>query len=74
MIVDRIKFAVRNRGIRVMEFFVDYDKLRHNEVTEHQFICALLSAVGKEAQLSRGEVQMLANYYRSKRDPQMINY
>ncbi|CAH8876217.1 unnamed protein product [Trichobilharzia szidati] len=74
MIVDRIKFAVHNRGIRVMEFFVDYDKLRHNEVTEHQFICALLSAVGKEAQLSRGEVQMLANYYRSKRDPQMINY
>ncbi|CAH8654694.1 unnamed protein product [Heterobilharzia americana] len=74
MIVDRIKVAVYNRGIRVLDFFVDYDKLRHDEVTQHQFMCALLSAVGKEARLNCGEVQMLANYYRSKRNPQMVNY
>ncbi|KAK4476031.1 hypothetical protein MN116_001261 [Schistosoma mekongi] len=74
MIVERIKLTIRNRGIRVMDFFTDYDKLRHNEVTEHQFTCALLLAVGKEAGLSRGEVQILANYYRSVTNPQMINY
>uniref|UniRef100_A0A5K4FDT6 EF-hand domain-containing protein n=1 Tax=Schistosoma mansoni TaxID=6183 RepID=A0A5K4FDT6_SCHMA len=74
MIIDRIKVTIRNRGIRVMDFFVDYDKLRHDEVTENQFTCALLSSVGKEAKLSREEVQMLANYYRSTTNPQFINY
>ncbi|VDP36376.1 unnamed protein product [Schistosoma mattheei] len=74
MIVDRIKCTIRKRGIRVMDFFVDYDKLKHDEVTEHQFTCALLSSVGKEAKLSREEVQMLANYYRSITNPQFINY
>lgn len=74
MIVDRIKCTIRKRGIRVMDFFVDYDKLKHDEVTEHQFTCALLSSVGKEAKLSREEVQMLANYYRSTTNPQFINY
>ncbi|CAH8590233.1 unnamed protein product [Schistosoma turkestanicum] len=74
MIVDRIKVAVRNRGIRAMDFFADYDKLKHDEVTEHQFKSALLLSVGKEAQLSEQEVQMLANYYRSTTNPQFINY
>ncbi|TNN07355.1 EF Hand type protein [Schistosoma japonicum] len=73
-IVERIKLTIRNRGVRVMDFFTDYDKLRHNEVTEHQFTCALLLAVGKEAGIRREEVQILANYYRSTTNPQMINY
>ncbi|VDP90274.1 unnamed protein product [Echinostoma caproni] len=74
MIMDRIKFAVHRRGIRVMEFFTDYDKLRHDAVTEHQFVCALLLAIGKEAQLTRPEVQMIANYYRKNDNPDLISY
>ncbi|THD24804.1 hypothetical protein D915_004430 [Fasciola hepatica] len=74
MIIDRIKFVVHRRGIRVMDFFIDYDKLRHDTITEHQFACALLLAVGKEAQLSRPEVQVVINYYRRKDNPDLIAY
>ena len=74
MILDRIIFAVHRRGVRVLDFFIDYDRLRHNEVSEHQFICAIMMAIGKEANLKREEAQMLANYYRSERDPKMIRY
>ncbi|CAL8102508.1 unnamed protein product [Calicophoron daubneyi] len=74
MIIDRIRFAVHRRGIRVMEFFVDYDKLRHDEITENQFACALLLAIGKEAQLTRAEVQMLVNNNRSEKDRNLVHY
>lgn len=72
MILDRIRMAVHKRGIRVIEFFRDYDKLRHDRITEHQFVCALSLALGKEAQLSRDEIQKLANFYRA--DANFIHY
>ncbi|KAF5396129.1 hypothetical protein PHET_10965 [Paragonimus heterotremus] len=74
MLIDRICFAAHRRGIRVMDFFIDYDKLKHDTVTEHQFVCALLLAIGKEAQLTREEVQMLMNNYRSSKYPGLIAY
>ncbi|KER31253.1 LOW QUALITY PROTEIN: hypothetical protein T265_13008 [Opisthorchis viverrini] len=74
LIIDRIRFAIHRRGVRVMDFFVDYDKLRHDAVTENQFVCALMMAIAKEAQLSREEVQMLANCYRKHSNPRMIAY
>ncbi|GAA57475.1 folliculin [Clonorchis sinensis] len=74
LIIDRIRFAIHRRGVRVVDFFVDYDKLRHDAVTENQFVCALMLAIAKEAQLSREEVQMLANCYRKHSNPRMIAY
>lgn len=56
--------SVFKNGIRTTEFFKDHDKLRSGIITENQFICGLMLAVGKEAQLSRQEVQKLAEFYR----------
>lgn len=56
--------AVFKNGIRTTEFFRDHDKLRSGIVTESQFKCGLSLAVGKEAQLSRAEIQKVVEYYR----------
>lgn len=63
-IFERIRVAVFKNGIRTTEFFRDHDKLRSGIVTESQFKCGLSLAVGKEAQLSRAEIQKVVEYYR----------
>ena len=37
-------------------------------VTEHQFTCGLSLAIGKEAQLSRSEIQKIVEFYRVDKD------
>lgn len=71
-ILDRIRMGVHRRGVRTMDFFKDYDKLRHDKVTEGQFVAALSLAIGKEAQLSRPEIQKIMNFFRF--DDQYIRY
>lgn len=63
-IFDKIRVAVFKNGIRTIEFFKDHDKLRSGIITENQFVCGLALAVGKEAQLSRPEIQKVVEYYR----------
>ncbi|WAQ95285.1 hypothetical protein MAR_027975 [Mya arenaria] len=63
-IFDKIRVAVFKNGIRTTEFFKDHDKLRSGIITENQFVCGLALAVGKEAQLSRAEIQKVVEYYR----------
>ncbi|XP_060063466.1 uncharacterized protein LOC132543930 [Ylistrum balloti] len=64
MIFDKIRVSVYKNGIRTPEFFKDHDKLRSGIITENQFVCGLALAVGKEAQLSRAEIQKVVEYYR----------
>jgi len=71
-IFDRIRVAVFKNGIRMNEFFKDHDKLRSGIITENQFVCGLSLAVGKEAQLSRAEVQKVVQYY--KQDDGRVQY
>lgn len=63
-IFDKIRVAVYKNGIRTIEFFKDHDKLRSWMITENQFVCGLALAVGKEAQLSRPEIQKVVEYYK----------
>ena len=63
-IFDKIRVAVHKNRIRTIEFFRDYDKLRSGVITEHQFVCGLSLAIGKEAQLSRTEIQMIVEFYK----------
>jgi len=63
-IIDKIRVAVFKNGIRTTEFFKDHDKLRSGVITENQFVCGLALACGKEAQLSRQEIQKVVEYYR----------
>ena len=67
-IFEKIRVAVFKNGIRTTEFFRDHDKLRSGIVTESQFKCGLSLAVGKEAQLSRAEIQKVVEYYRVSDD------
>ena len=71
-ILERIGSAVYRRGIRVRDFFIDYDPLRHDEVTENQFKLALDRALGSE--LQPHDSQQLANFFRSCKNKEMIAY
>eukprot|EP00108_Taenia_solium_P009634 TsM_000896800 transcript=TsM_000896800 gene=TsM_000896800 len=71
-VLERIGFAVYRRGIRVQDFFIDFDPLRHDEVTENQFKLALDRALGPEIQPK--DAQKLANFFRSKKNRDMIAY
>ena len=63
-IFDKIRVAVFKNRVRTIEFFRDYDKLRSGIITEHQFVCGISLAIGKEAQLSRPEIQKIVEFYR----------
>ena len=63
-IFDRIRVAVYKNRVRTIEFFKDYDKLRSGIITENQFVCGLSLAIGKEAQLTRPEVQKIVEFYK----------
>ncbi|RUS91000.1 hypothetical protein EGW08_001217, partial [Elysia chlorotica] len=63
-ILDKVRVSVYKNGIRTIEFFKDHDKLRSGVITENQFVCGLALACGKEAQLSRHEIQKVVEYYR----------
>lgn len=63
-VFDKIMVAVYKNGIRTTEFFRDHDPLRSGIITENQFVCGLALAVGKEAQLSRAEIQKVVEFYR----------
>ena len=59
-----MRVAVHKYRVRPIEFFKDYDKLRSGVITENQFVCGLSLALGKEAQLSRPQIQKVMEYYR----------
>lgn len=63
-IFDKLRVAVFKNGIRSLDFFKDHDKLRSGVITENQFICGIVLAAGKEAQLSRAEIQKIVEFYR----------
>lgn len=56
----------------MQDFFIDFDPLRHDEVTENQFKLALDRALGPELQPT--DTQKLANFFRSKKNRDMIAY
>lgn len=64
-IFKKIQEAVHKNGIRTTEFFRDHDKLRKGIITENQFVCGLMLCVGKEAHLTRGEVQKVVDFYKN---------
>eukprot|EP00118_Oscarella_pearsei_P007535 m.37336 g.37336 ORF g.37336 m.37336 type:complete len:283 (+) comp32362_c0_seq6:963-1811(+) len=65
-VLERLKVGVYKHGIRTTEFFQDHDKLRSGVITENQFTCGLLLCFrGKTVQLSREEVQLVADEYRA---------
>jgi hypothetical protein len=56
--------ATHKNGIRISDFFKDYDRLRSGVITENQFMCALSLAVEKQANLSRNDIGKLVEHYR----------
>lgn len=71
-VFDRIRIAVHKHRVRTPEFFKDYDPLRSGVITEQQFICGLSLAIGSEAQLSRGDMQKVVEFY--KRSDGRVGY
>ena len=65
-IFARIRDVVYKNGIRTTEFFKDHDKLRSGVITENQFICGLSLCCGQLAHLSREEIQMVVEHFKTK--------
>lgn len=64
--IERIRVMVHKNGIRTTSFFIDHDPLRSYLITRSQFCTRLKLCVGKEAQLTDREVQLIADYYKSR--------
>ena len=62
--MDKISIACHKEGIRIGDFFKDYDKLRSGVITDRQFATALTYGVQKQANLSNDEISQLTEYYR----------
>ncbi|ELU01670.1 hypothetical protein CAPTEDRAFT_182794 [Capitella teleta] len=71
-ILDKIRVAVFKNRVRTTEFFKDYDRHKCGMITENQFQCGLALAIGKEAQLSRSEIQVVGEFY--KQPNGMVNF
>ena len=63
-IVDRISIACHKEGIRMVDFFKDYDRLRSGMVTDRQFASGLTAGVQKSANLCSEDINQLIEYYR----------
>ncbi|CAF0920343.1 unnamed protein product [Adineta ricciae] len=63
-ILDKIRIATFKYGIRISDFFKDYDKLRSGVITETQFESALSLSVQKQAFLNMNDIKKLTEYYR----------
>ncbi|PAA77603.1 hypothetical protein BOX15_Mlig010687g4 [Macrostomum lignano] len=74
MILQRLRVAVHKYGIRLLEFLRDHDKLRHDLVTENQFVKSLMLAIGKQAQLTLPECHALAHYFAAKDGSNRVRY
>eukprot|EP00164_Ancoracysta_twista_P002115 GFYU01002792.1.p1 GENE.GFYU01002792.1~~GFYU01002792.1.p1 ORF type:complete len:917 (-),score=406.57 GFYU01002792.1:298-3048(-) len=69
---NRIKRAVMQRGIRLKDYFRDYDNLRSGFITDRQFF-SILDAQARVA-LTSSEMMHLANKYRTREGDSRINY
>jgi len=65
-IFDKILVAVHKNGIRTSEFFKDHDKLRSGVITKNQFVCGISLCCGTQANLSREEIEILVEYYKTE--------
>lgn len=63
-IVDRISIACHKEGIRIGDFFKDYDRLRCGLITDRQFASGLTAGVQKQANLCIEDIAQLTEYYR----------
>lgn len=60
--LERIRNMVHKRGVRTTEFFKDNDPLRSGVITRQQFYAGLKLGIGKEAQLTEEEIDLIADY------------
>jgi hypothetical protein len=62
--MDKITIASFKEGIRVTDFFKDYDKLRCGLITDRQFATALTNSVKRSANLGPDDINQLVEYFR----------
>ncbi|CAF0814337.1 unnamed protein product [Brachionus calyciflorus] len=67
-IIDRISITCHKEGIRIADFFKDFDRLRSGIITDRQFASALSLSVKKPANLSEDDLRQLIEYHRRSDD------
>jgi Ca2+-binding EF-hand superfamily protein len=63
-IIDKISIACHKYGIRITDYFKDYDKIKSGIITERQMFSCLSLSVEKSANLSSNEMEQLVTYYK----------
>ena len=63
-IIDRIANVCYKHGIRISDFFKDFDRLKSGVITERQFSSGLIVGLEKAANLCTDDIYQLAEYLR----------
>ena len=63
-IIDKISIASYRYGIRVHDFFKDFDSLRSGIITDRQFKSGLTEGFLKHASLTNEDVNEVTEYFR----------
>lgn len=74
-VILRLQAACKNYGIRIHEFFRDFDRLRTGEITTPQFEKGLSMALDKlDCSISAAEVAVLASAYPGAAGPGRVRW
>ena len=61
-IVDKISISCHKHGLRVGDFFKDYDKLRSGIITDSQFASGLTIVIKGAASLNEDDISQLTGW------------
>ena len=70
-VIARIRQRCQQQGIRIAEFFRDFDRLRSGYITAAQFRIGLTMA---KCPISQGEFQMLSQQYKAPKEGEHVKW
>ena len=73
-LMQKMRHVANVEGLRIQNFFADWDKLRKGFVTREQFCTVVTSIFAKAVPLSHEQLNSLANLFTHKRETSAIDY
>lgn len=70
-VMARVRTVVKQQGIRISEFFRDFDRLRSGYITAAQFRIGLTMA---KVQISQGEFGLLTEHFRAPKEGEHVKW
>ena len=73
-LVKKMQYVAYVEGLRLQDFFADWDRLRQGFIKRAQFCTVVTAIFGKSVPLSEDQLEALANLYPHKVEPNAIDY